>query len=66
MVYTGIAKSSLLGDRRSLSMEELQEVCEERGIPLRESFGSQTRDSLFSYLLYVQGSEYVDLETGKC
>ncbi len=66
MVYTGVAKSSLLGDRKSLSMEDLQEICDTRGIPMRESFGSQTRNSLFSFLLYVQGSEYVDLETGKC
>ena len=66
MVYTGITGADLTGSTDSLTMKDLSDICERNGLDIRRSFGAMSRENLFSNLLYIQGSEYVDLSTGKC
>ncbi|MCR5674331.1 MAG: extracellular solute-binding protein [Lachnospiraceae bacterium] len=65
-VTTGVMRASLVNGRKTLTMQDLRQICGEQGIDIKNSFGQMTRDTLMSMLLYVQGMEYVDLKTGKC
>ena len=66
MVYTGVTGTDLTGNTDRLTMRDLADICEKKGLDIRNSFGAMNRENLFSLLLYIQGAEYVDLSTGKC
>lgn len=65
-LYTGIIYTKDLGDRTTLTMQDFYDICEERDVAVRDSFGGMTRDDLLQMLLYMQGADYIDLSTGKC
>lgn len=64
-VNTFIAKSSLVGDKTSLTMDEALEIVASMGEDARLISG-QTRDYFFSTAMNYVGREYVDVAAGTC
>ncbi|MCM1569499.1 MAG: extracellular solute-binding protein [Roseburia sp.] len=64
-VQSFIAKSSLVGDRKGWTMQELKEIQPTlpEGISI---FGETTRDSFLNTIMEYCGRDFVDVNTGKC
>jgi len=64
-VMTMVAKTSLVGDRTTWTMEDAQNLVKSmpEGTVL---LGETTRDSFFSTMMDFCGSDFVDVSTGKC
>lgn len=64
-VRTMIAKKSLVGDRTSWTMQDMQEVV--AGMPEgSQGIGDMTRSSFFYTMMQYCGNDFVDVSTGKC
>ena len=66
-VSTCIAKKSLVGDRKTWTMDEVKEAASKLSGE-KKIFGNDfTRDSFMNYMVMrFCGSDFVDLKTGKC
>lgn len=64
-VYTMVAKESLVGDRTSWTMEDMQQVLAGMGEEAT-AFGDTTRDSFMYMVMRYCGNQFVDVSTGKC
>lgn len=64
-VNTLIGKKSLVGDVDGWNMDEFLEVLEKMPEGTR-GFGDYTRDSFIRMVLQFCGTEFIDMETGKC
>lgn len=64
-IYTMIAKESLVGDRTSWTMEDMQQVLASMGEDV-QAFGDMTRDSFMYMVMRYCGNQFVDVSTGKC
>lgn len=64
-VYTMAAKESLVGDRSSWTMEDMQQVLAGMGEEAR-AFGDMTRDGFMYMVMRYCGNQFVDVSTGKC
>lgn len=64
-VCTMIGKTSVVGDRTTWTMAEMQELV--KSLPEgTEIIGELTRPYFFNMVLQYCGSDFVDVETGKC
>lgn len=65
MVSTMIAKESIVGDRTSWTMEEMLQL--QASLPEGTNMiGELTRSGFFSTMMRFCGSDFVDIDTGKC
>ncbi len=65
VVQTFIGKESLLGDRTSITMEELQQIAQNAG-ENASLFGAISRESFLSSVMSACGRDFVNVDTGKC
>ncbi|MCM1058562.1 MAG: extracellular solute-binding protein [Firmicutes bacterium] len=65
-VYTLIAKKSLVGDRESWTMEDMQQVLAGMGGETKAFNGETTRTSFITMVMRYCGNQFVDVSTGKC
>lgn len=65
-VYTVIAKKSLVGDRESWTMEDMQQVLAEMGGNTKAFSGDVTRNGFINMVMRYCGNQFVDVSTGKC
>lgn len=64
-VRTMVAKTSLVGDKTSWTMEEAKQLV--ASMPDKtQLFGDTTRDNFFSIMMDFCASDFVDVSTGKC
>ncbi len=64
-VVTLVAKTSLVGDGSDWSMAKLQQVLNGMGDGA-QAIGELTRDGFMSMAMQFCGSDFIDVETGKC
>lgn len=65
-IYTVIAKKSLVGDRESWTMEDVQQVVAGMGDNAKAFSGDITRNSFMNMVMRYCGNQFVDVSTGKC
>lgn len=65
-VYTVIAKKSLVGDRESWTMKDVQEVVAGMSDEAKAFSGDVTRSSFMNMVMRYCGNQFVDVSTGKC
>lgn len=65
-IYTMIAKKSLVGDRESWTMEDMQQVLEGMGGEARAFSGDTTRNGFINMVMRYCGNQFVDVSKGKC
>lgn len=64
-VRTMLAKTSIVGDRSSWTMEEAQQLV--ASMPEKTSLiGETTRDDFFNVMMDFCASDFIDVSTGKC
>lgn len=64
-VSTMVGKESIVGDRTSWTMEDMLEL--QKTLPEGTNMiGDQTRSGFFSTMMQFCGSDFVDVDTGKC
>lgn len=63
-IRTFIGKKSLLGDRNSITMNELRQIAQNAGCD--SIFGMYSRENFMSSIMQFCGSDFVDVNTGKC
>lgn len=64
-VVTMVAKTSLVGDGSDWSMEKLQQVLNGMGEGA-QAIGEITRNDFMNMAMQFCGSDFIDVETGKC
>lgn len=64
-VQTCIGKKSVVGDRTSWTMEEMQEALKAYDGKM-QAFGEMTRSDFMYYAMEYGSSDFVDVATGKC
>lgn len=65
-VYTMIAKESLVGDRTTWTMEDMQQVLATMGEDVRPFGSDTTREWFMNMVMRYCGNRFVDVATGKC
>lgn len=65
-IYTVIAKKSLVGDRESWTMADMQQVLEQMGGETRAFGGDVTRGNFINMVMRYCGNQFVDPANGKC
>ena len=65
-IYTVIAKESLVGDRETWSMEDMQQVLAGMDEGAKAFSGNTTRSNFINMVMRYCGNQFVDLSTGKC
>ncbi len=65
-IYTVIAKESLVGNRESWSMEDMQQVLAGMGEEAKAFSGNTSRNDFMNMVMRYCGNQFVDLSTGKC
>lgn len=65
-IYTVIAKKSLVGNRESWSMEDMQQVLAGMGEDTKAFSGNTTRSDFINMVMRYCGNQFVDLSTRKC
>ncbi|MCM1192509.1 MAG: extracellular solute-binding protein [Butyrivibrio sp.] len=65
-IYTVIAKKSLVGDRESWTMEDMQQVLAGMGGETKAFNGETTRSMFIDMVMRYCGNQFVDVSTGKC
>ncbi len=64
-VYTMIAKKSLVGDRESWTMQDMQQVLD--GMEGAKAFAGDVNQNMFiEMVMRYCGNQFVDVSTGKC
>ncbi len=64
-VRTYIGKTSIVGDRSGWTLDEAKQLL--ASMPEGTSlFGDMTRESFFSTVMQMRGSDFIDVSTGKC
>lgn len=64
-VYTMAAKASLVGDRTTWTMDDMQQVLAGMGEEAK-AFGDTTRDSFMYMVMRYCGNQFVDVSSGRC
>ena len=64
-VNTMIAKTSLVGDRTSWTLEEMKQVVASMGEDA-QAIGELSRDGFMSTAMQYCGNDFIDVKTGKC
>lgn len=64
-VNTMIAKTSLVGDRSSWTLEEMQQIVASMGEDA-QAIGELSRDGFMSTAMQYCGNDFIDVKTGKC
>lgn len=64
-VNTMIAKTSLVGDRTSWTLEEMQQVVASMGEDA-QAIGELSREDFMSTAMQYCGNDFIDVKTGKC
>lgn len=65
-VQTYVAKSSLVGDKDGWTMSEFQQFMKTMDGEVRPFGNDMLRDSFMYYMMLYCGSDFVDINTGKC
>lgn len=65
-IYTVIAKKSLVGDRESWTMEDMQQVLAGMGGETKAFNGETTRTGFMNMVMRYCGNQFVDVSIGKC
>ena len=65
-IYTVIAKKSLVGDRESWTMEDMQQVLAGMEEGAKAFSGDTTRSTFMNMVMRYCGNQFVDVSTGKC
>lgn len=66
IVQTYVAKKDLVGDRTGWTMSEFQDFMKTMGEDVAPFGDTMLRDSFVYYLMLYCGSDFVDVNTGKC
>jgi len=64
-VVTMIAKTSLVGDKTSWTLEDMQQTVSAMGEGA-QAIGEVTRDGFMSMAMQFCGADFIDVKTGKC
>lgn len=65
-VQTYVAKTSLVGDKDGWTMSEFQQFMKTMDEDVRPFGNDMLRDSFMYYMMQYCGSDFVDINTGKC
>lgn len=65
-IYTVIAKKSLVGDRETWTMEDMQQVLSNMGGETKAFSGETTQKNFINMVMRYCGNQFVDVSTGKC
>ncbi|MCM1189560.1 MAG: extracellular solute-binding protein [bacterium] len=65
-VYTVMAKKSLIGDRTSWTMADMQQVLDNAGGEMTAFGNEMTRDQIMNMVMRYCGSQFMDVSSGKC